>query len=70
MTCLRLIGKPYRPPDPPPLPKVRIGDLTPFSVCGVDFTGAMYVREGENEGRCTFACLHVPPQERYTLKWY
>ncbi|XP_065911151.1 uncharacterized protein [Dysidea avara] len=56
VTCLRLIGKPYRPPDPPPLPKVRIEDPTPFSVCGVDFTGAMYVWEGES-GKKVYICL-------------
>ena len=47
VTCVRLTGKPYRPPDPPPLPKARIEDPTPFSVCGVDFTGAMYICEAD-----------------------
>ena len=59
VTCARLTGKPYRLPDPPPLPKTRIEDPIPFSVCGVDFTGAMYVREGEGERKvyiCLFKC--------------
>ena len=59
MTCVRLTGKPYRLPDPPPLPKTRTEDPTPFSVSGVDFTGAMYVREGEGERKvyiCLFTC--------------
>ena len=59
VTCVRLTGKPYRPPDPPPLPKARIEDPTPFSVCGVDFTGAMYIREGDGERKvyiCLFTC--------------
>ena len=59
MTCVRLTGKPYRLPDPPPLPNTRTEDPTPFSVCGVDFTGAMYVREGESERKvyiCLFTC--------------
>ena len=46
-------------PDPPPLPKIRIEDPTPFSVCGVDFTGAMHIREGDRERKvyiCLFTC--------------
>ena len=56
---VRLMGKPYSVPDPPPLPKSRIEDPYPFSVCGVDFTGAMYVREGEGVREvyiCLFTC--------------
>ena len=59
VTCVRLTGKPYQLPDPPPLPKTRTEDPTPFSVCGVDFTGAMYVRERESERKvyiCLFTC--------------
>ena len=57
--CTKLSGRPYKAPDPPPLPKIRIADPTPFSVCGVDFTGALYVCEGENERKvciCLFTC--------------
>lgn len=57
--CTKLTGRPYRAPDPPPLPKARITDPTPFSVCGVDFTGALYVRERETERKvyiCLFTC--------------
>ena len=59
VVCTKLIGKPYKAPDPPPLPKARISNCTPFSVCGVDFTGALYVREGETERKvyiCLFTC--------------
>ena len=59
VTCLRVTGKPYRLPDPPPLPKSRIEDPTPFSICGIDFMGAMYIREGERERKvyvCLFTC--------------
>jgi len=48
--------KPYSVPDPPPLPKSRIEDPYPFSVCGVDFTGVIYVREREGE-RKVYICL-------------
>ena len=53
-----LTGKPYKAPDPPPLPGARISNCTPFSVCGVDFTGAQYVREGETE-RKVYICLFI-----------
>ena len=59
VVCTKLPGRPYRAPDPPPLPKVRITNPTPFSVCGVDFTGALYVREGKTERKiyiCLFTC--------------
>ena len=38
-------GKPYTTPDQPPLPKVRVENSCPFTVTGVDFSGALYVRE-------------------------
>ena len=59
VVCTKLTGKPYKAPDPPPLPEARISNCTPFSVCGVDFTGALYVREGETERKvyiCLFTC--------------
>ena len=52
-------GKPYRAPDPPPSPRSWIEDPTPFSVCCVDFTGALYVHEGHSERKvyiCLFTC--------------
>ena len=42
--CTRVIGRLYHTPDPPPLPKVRVEEAPPFSVTGVDFTGALYVK--------------------------
>ncbi|XP_053406534.1 uncharacterized protein LOC123530253 [Mercenaria mercenaria] len=55
--CTRVIGKPYRAPDPPPLPKIRVEEAPPFSVTGVDFTGVLYVRnETGSESKC-FICL-------------
>ena len=59
VVCTKLSRRAYRAPDPPPLPKGRITNPTPFSVCGVDFTGALYVREGETERKiyiCLFTC--------------
>ena len=59
VTCNKIIGKPYQAPDPPPLPKVRVTDSPPFTVTGVDFTGAVYVKDDEGEKKvyiCLFTC--------------
>lgn len=40
VTCNKLMGKPFRAPDPSPLPKVRVSESPPFTVTRVDFTGA------------------------------
>ena len=51
--------KPYSSPDPPPLPYLRTQDVHPFTFTGVDFTGALYVRHGEQEVKvylCLFTC--------------
>ena len=55
----QLPWKPYRAPDPPPLPKIRVQDATPFTVTGVDFTGALHIRGKsgiENAYICLFTC--------------
>ena len=57
--CNRLSGKPYRAPDPPPLPKVRVEESNPFTITGVDFTGALYVKDTGGERKvyiCLFTC--------------
>ena len=44
---------------PPPLPKVYITQCPPFSVTGVDFTGALHVKNGGDEKKvyiCLFTC--------------
>ena len=59
VTCQKVVGKPYEAPDPPPLIKDRIQETEPFSVTGVDFTGALYVREKDRESKvyvCLFTC--------------
>ena len=58
-TCRRHISKSYTPPDPAPLPKSRTQDVNPFTFTGVDFTGALYVRNGGEEVKayvCLFTC--------------
>jgi len=58
-TCKRHIGKPYPAPDPAPLPMVRTSDVPPFTVTGIDFTGALYVQQNTREQKvyiCLFTC--------------
>ena len=53
------MGKPYKTPDPPPLPKTRVGSARPFAVTEVDFTGTHYVKEPVGEHKayiCLFTC--------------
>ena len=42
-----VVGKPFAVLDSPPLPQTRVQKGPPFDVTGIDFTGAMYVK---NEG--------------------
>jgi len=53
--CRRKVGRAYPRPDPPPLVSARTKDDRPFEVTGVDFTGALHVKNtGDNK-----AILHV-----------
>jgi len=59
--CRKVAGKPFPVPDPPPLPQARVQDGPPFSVTGIDFTGAMYVKNEGSVGEykvyvCLFTC--------------
>ena len=64
--CNKLSGKPYRAPDPPPLPKARVNEGPPFSVTGVDFTGALYIKDRGKKRKYISAYSRVRPQELYT----
>ena len=58
-TCKRYSGKFYPNPDPAPLPEIRVRDAPPFTITGVDFTGALYVQEHNQELKvyiCLFTC--------------
>ena len=58
-TCQRHGGKPYAAPDPPPLPEIRTRDTIPFTITGIDFSGALYVRNDNREIKvyiCLFTC--------------
>ena len=57
--CQKAVGRPYQAPDPPPLIKARLQEMLPFEVTGVDFTGALYVRDSGREVKvyvCLFTC--------------
>jgi len=54
--------KPYSVPDPPPLPKTRTQLTPPFHITGVDFTGVLYVRNGNGEEKayiCLLTCANT-----------
>ena len=50
-------GKSYGTPNPLPLPKIRVQDALPFTVTGVDFTGALYVKEKSVSESKAYVCL-------------
>ena len=55
----KVVGRPYQAPDPPQLIKARKQEMLPFEVTGVDFTGALYVRDSGREVKvyvCLFTC--------------
>jgi len=57
--CNKLSGNHYKAPNPPPLPKHRLQMMSPFSVTGIDFTGALYIRTSSGESKayiCLFTC--------------
>ena len=57
--CRKVEGKPYQTPDPPPLVKCRVQEMQPIEVIGVDFTGALYVKDIGKETKvyvCFFIC--------------
>lgn len=57
-TCRKHGGKLYPKPDPAPLPEIRVRDAPPFTVTGVDFTGALYVQEHNQETK-VYICLYT-----------
>ena len=44
-------------PDPPPLPKARVQDSAPFTVTGVDFTGALHIKQTTGSDMKAYICL-------------
>ena len=61
ITCKKVSGRPYTPPAMPPLPGGRVIQAKPFSVCGLDYTGAISIKNdgsGVNKAYiCLFTCI-------------
>ena len=57
VTCRKVMGKSYNKPDPPPLPKIRVQEASPFTVTGVDYAGALYVKDSEETFKKAYLCL-------------
>ncbi|MES9974415.1 MAG: DUF1759 domain-containing protein [Candidatus Thiodiazotropha sp.] len=55
--CRKVSGQPYRTPEPPPLPKDRLRESPPFTVTGVDFTGALYIKGKDGNQEKVYICL-------------
>ena len=57
--CRKHSKKPYQIPDPPPLPLICTCASIPFTITGIDFTGALYVCNNHTEEKvyiCLFIC--------------
>ena len=78
VTCRKVSGTAYNAPDPPPLPKSRMQQTQPFEVTGVDYTGALYVRNAGIETKvyiCLFTCattraIHLEVVEDLTVETF
>lgn len=57
VTCRKVVGQAYSPLDPPPLPTYRVENTVPFTVKGVDITGAFYVRTKDGMETKAYICL-------------
>ena len=59
VVCKKIGGQPYTNPDLLLLVKSRVSLSYPFTITGVDFIGALYVRTTEGESKvyqCLFTC--------------
>ncbi|XP_045157304.2 uncharacterized protein LOC123523719 [Mercenaria mercenaria] len=57
--CRKVTTKPYQVPDLPPLPRDRLKHAPPFTVTGIDFTGALTSTVKATDGRLlkVYICL-------------
>ena len=56
--CKRWEGGPYRMPAMPPLPRQRVIESIPFSYCGIDYFGPLYVKEKARSQK-VWVCLFI-----------
>ena len=55
--CRKHGGRPYATPESAPLPKVRVQDVSPFTIASIDFTGALFVKQCNGEESKVYICL-------------
>nr|XP_006817797.1 PREDICTED: uncharacterized protein LOC102802785 [Saccoglossus kowalevskii] len=65
VTCRKITGKPYQQPIQAPLQHCRVNDAPPFTVTGVDFTGALYTVANDSFGTGV-TCNSICPAEVLT----
>ncbi|XP_060586634.1 uncharacterized protein LOC132742285 [Ruditapes philippinarum] len=53
----KVTGKAYSIPDAPPLPSNRLKQAPPFTVTGIDFTGALTVKTPHGDLQKAYICL-------------
>ncbi|XP_053388629.1 uncharacterized protein LOC128551740 [Mercenaria mercenaria] len=57
VACKKVNGRSYMSPDAPPLHKIRVEDAKPFRVTGIDFSGALHVRDRDSREMKAYVCL-------------
>jgi hypothetical protein len=60
--CLRFNGGPYKMPNMPAYPKMRVEETTPFLHTGLDYFGPLFVKVGSKVSKvwvCLFTCLVI-----------
>ena len=57
VVCKRHAGKAFQYPVSPPMPTYRLQDTTPFTIVGVDFTGALLVSKSDRNLEKVYICL-------------
>ena len=62
--CKKVQGKSFKAPVVPPLPEFRVKCREPFSITGVDYTGAMSVRSNYNQTGKVYIILFTCPVSR------
>ena len=67
--CCKVLGQPYRAPAPPPLPKVWLRESPPFTVTGVDFTGALYIKSKDGMREKVYICLFTCVRIWWQFTW-
>ena len=55
--CRKHGGRSYAVPESAPLPKIRVQEVPPFSITGVDFTRALYVKQDNGDEGKVYICL-------------